>query len=105
MRVHEREATEFEILEHLKLCSFERLLENQRKWGVKDLEITGIENNAGRVAITPLDPHCAGIVKFCHDGRLPSGRPRESGDLSVKTADTVTVVRNSRLRWSERENV
>src|SRR5439155_1208173 len=54
-RTHEREAREFESLEHLKLGHAERALEEHRGRRIKYLEITRIKNNASRVAVAPFD--------------------------------------------------
>src|SRR6185312_7732920 len=83
---YEREAAEFEILEHFEFGHSEPALEQQRGGGIEDLEVAWIEDDSGGIAVAPFDPHRASIAGRRHCGlnvapcamRRRGGSPRRS---------------------------
>jgi hypothetical protein len=102
MRAYERETGEFQGPEHLKLGYAERGLEEMSGGGIKNLEIARIEDNAGRVAIAPFNPHCAGIGESGHRANPYPFVPANAGTQDKIVTSAVTL--DSRLRGNERGN-
>src|SRR5665213_535058 len=86
VRLHQRPAGEFQILEHLELGHPQRALEQRRGRGIEDFEITRIKNNAGRVAVAPFDAYRAGVAESHVSARRQAYRAVEADDLAVEIA-------------------
>src|SRR5262245_25465434 len=82
-RAHERKAVKFEMLEHVEFGHAKRALEQKRCRCIEDLEIARIEDNSGRVAVAPFNPHLARVAECVHrDNAFIRSSPRKRGPSS-----------------------
>src|SRR5690242_3992847 len=70
-RAHQWKSGEVELLEHLELGDPERVLEHPRGRRIENVEIARIENDAGRVAVAPLDADLVRAGEGGHDSWFP----------------------------------
>src|SRR5262249_28501238 len=91
-RAHERKAVEVEMLEHVEFGHAKRMLEQKCRRCIEDVEVARVKDNAGGVAVAPLDPDLARIAE-CGHRVMPSmgdwSSPREHASARCHTQRAV----------------
>ena len=91
-RAYQGKAGEFKTFGILILVIPSARSNKLRRRCIEDLEITRIENNPGRIAIAPFDPHSAGVGESGHGKHASARRHAQRAVEADHFAVEVTVV-------------